>query len=201
MPQVAGFGQGPPYRLRIEPVSIRDIHRYASILAAIADGCTKLGEISGRVGDIGDATRLSSYMERLGRMRLMRPVGSLDAEPKSRDRRYFITDSLMSFWHRFVRPNISSVTQGFGEAVWSLQIEPWLDDFMGGAFEEICREHASGYSQERLSAPAQVISQVWGSEYDIDVAGRLRDGDMLYGECKWHRREVGSDILNTLISR
>jgi hypothetical protein len=78
-------------------------------LAAIADGCTKLGEISGRVGDIGDSTRLSPYMERLDRMRLVRAVRSLDAEPKSRDRRYFLADPLMFFWHRFVRPNISSV--------------------------------------------------------------------------------------------
>jgi AAA+ ATPase superfamily predicted ATPase len=180
---------------------LRDIHRYASILAAIADGRTKLGEISGRVGDIGDSTRLSPYMERLERMRLVRAVRSLDAEPKSRDRRYFIADPLMSFWHRFVRPNISSVTQGFGDAVWRHQIVPRLDEFMGGAFEEICREHARFYSQERLPAPAQQVGQVWASDYDIDVAGRLLDGSMLYGECKWRRGDLGEDILDTLIGR
>jgi AAA+ ATPase superfamily predicted ATPase len=180
---------------------LRDIHRYASILAAIADGCTKLGEISGRVGDIGDSTRLTSYMERLDRMRLVRAVRSMDAAPKSRDRRYFMTDSLMSFWHRFVRPNMSSVTQGFGAAVWSHQIAPRLDEFMGGAFEEICREHARSHSQERLPAPAQEVGRVWGADYDIDVVGRLLDGSMLYGECKWSRNEVGEDILDTLIGR
>ena len=41
---------------------LRDIQRYASILAAIADGCTKLGEISSRVGDISDSSRLGPYM-------------------------------------------------------------------------------------------------------------------------------------------
>jgi AAA+ ATPase superfamily predicted ATPase len=180
---------------------LRDIQRYASILAAIADGCTKLGEISGRVGDIGDSSRLSPYMERLDRMHLVRAVRSLDAEPKSRDRRYFIADPLVSFWHRFVRPNMSSVTQGFGATVWSHQIAPRLDEFMGRAFEGICREHARAHSQERLSAPAQQIGQVWGSDYDIDVAGRLLDGSMLYGECKWRRGEVGEDVLDTLIDR
>jgi AAA+ ATPase superfamily predicted ATPase len=180
---------------------LRDIQRYASIMAAIADGCTKLGEISGRVGDIGDSTRLTPYMERLNRMRLVRATRSLDAEPKSRDRRYFIADSLMSFWHRFVRPNMSSVTQGFGADVWRHQIVPGLDGFMGRAFEEICREHARSHSQECLPAPAQQIGQVWGADYDIDVAGRLLDGSMLYGECKWRRAMVEEDVLNTLIDR
>lgn len=103
---------------------LRDIQRYASIPAAIADGCTRLGEISGRVGDIGDATRLAPCMERLHRMRLVRPVASMDAEPTSRDRRYFISDPLIRFWHRFVRPNMSSVVEGFGKTVWRLQIAP-----------------------------------------------------------------------------
>ena len=170
---------------------LREIQRYASILAAIADGCTKLGEISGRVRDIGDSSRLTPYIERLQRMRLVRAIQSMDAEPKSRDRRYFIADPLTSFWYRFVRPNISSIAQGFGPAVWQHQVAPHLDEFMGMGFEEICREHARSHSQERLPTPAQEIGQVWGPDYDIDVAGQLLDGSMLYGECKWSRNEVG----------
>jgi AAA+ ATPase superfamily predicted ATPase len=180
---------------------LRETQRYASILAAIADGCTKAGEINGRVRDIKDSVSLSPYMERLERMRLVRAVRSMDAGPKSRDRRYFVDDPLIAFWHRFVRPNISSVTQGFGIDVWRHQVAPWLDDFMGGAFEEMCRGHARRHSQERLPAPAQVVGQVWGPDYDIDVAGRLLDGSMLYGECKWRRGDVGEDVLNTLIDR
>jgi uncharacterized protein len=125
----------------------------------------------------------------------------MDAAPKSRDRRYFITDPLTSFWHQFVRPNMSSVTQGFGSAVWQHQIAPHLDEFMGRAFEDICREHARSHSQERLPAPAREIGQVWGADYDIDVAGQLLDGSMLYGECKWSRNEIGEGVLETLIDR
>lgn len=180
---------------------LRDIGRYASILAAVADGCTKLGEISGRIRDAGGSTTLSPYMERLGRMRLVRAVRSMDAGPGSRDRRYFVADRLTAFWHRFVRPNLSSVTQGFGQDVWRLQVKPHLEEFMGGAFEEICREHARAHSQEYLPAPAQEVGQVWGPDYDIDVAGRLLDGSMLYGECKWRRTAVGRDVLDTLVER
>ena len=179
---------------------LRDIHRYASVLAAIAGGCTKYGEIIGRIGDT-DSKKISPYIDRLQRMRLIRAVRSMDATPNARDRRYFVADPLVAFWHRFVRPNLSSVTQGFGEAVWLHQIAPRLQEFMGVAFEEICREHARRHIQERLPAPAQEIGQIWAADYDIDVVGRLLDGSVLYGECKWAQTEIGEGVLDTLLDR
>jgi uncharacterized protein len=80
---------------------LRDIQRYASILTAIADGCTKHGDIIGRVKEIGASKALGPYVERLERMRLIRIVKSLDASPRERDRRYFIADPLVAFWRRF----------------------------------------------------------------------------------------------------
>jgi AAA+ ATPase superfamily predicted ATPase len=140
-------------------------------------------------------------MKRLERMRLVRAVHSLDASPKSRDTRYFVDDPLVAFWHRFVRPNMSSVMQGFGPEIWRHQVAPRLDEYMGGVFEEICRGYARRHAQESLPSPAQEIGQIWGADYDIDVAGRLLDGSMLYGECKWRRGSVGADVLATLIER
>ena len=180
---------------------LREVQRYASILAAIADGCTKLGDISGRIREGGGSAGLGPYMERLERMRLVRAVRSMDAEPKSRDRRYAVADPLAAFWHRFVRPNLSSIVQGFGAEVWRHQVAPQLDGYMGGAFEEVCREHARRHAQESLPAPAQEVGQVWAADYDIDVAGRLLDGSMIYGECKWSRNKVGAGVLELLVSR
>ena len=134
-------------------------------------------------------------------MRLVRVVHSLDAGPRSRDARYFVDDPLVAFWHRFVRPNMSSVMQGFGHDIWRHQVAPRLDEYMGGAFEEICRGHARRHAQEALPSPAQEIGQIWSADYDIDVAGCLLDGSMLYGECKWRRGAIGADILATLIER
>ncbi len=180
---------------------LREVSRYASVLAAIADGCTKHGDIIGRVREISDSRALGPYLEKLERMRLIRIVKSMDASPKERDRRYFIADPLIAFWYRFVQPNLSSVAQSFGAEVWRHQIAPNLDEFMGGAFEEICREHARRFSQEYFSAPAQEIGRIWQADYDIDIAGKLLDGSMLYGECKWWRDLVGENILDELIER
>ena len=180
---------------------LREIPRYASVLSAIADGCTKHGEIIGRVRELSDSKTLGPYLEKLERMRLIRVIKSMDASPKERDRRYLIADPLIAFWYRFVRPNLSSVAQGFGREVWRHQIAPHLDAFMGAAFEEICRKHARQYSQERFPAPAQEIGRIWDADYDIDIAGKLLDGSMLYGECKWWKELVGENVLDELIER
>jgi AAA+ ATPase superfamily predicted ATPase len=89
------------------------------------------------------------------------------AGPKQRDRRYFIADPLIAFWHRFVRPNLSSIAQGFGGDVRRHQIAPRLDEFMGDAFEEVCREHARRFSQENFAAPAQEVGRIWHADFDI----------------------------------
>lgn len=178
---------------------LRDISRYASILAAVADGCTKFGEITNRVGEGG--SKLTPYLDRLARMRLVRAVQSLDAGPKSRDRRYGIEDPLVLFWHRFVRPNVSAIVAGFGEDVWTHGIAPRLDEYMGRAFEGICRAHARRHLGETTGVPLGEVGQVWSGDYDIDVAGRFLDGGALYGECKWSRSPMGGSVLDTLVER
>lgn len=180
---------------------LREVSRYASVLAAIAAGCTKHGEIIGRVREISDSKALGPYLDKLERMRLVRVVRSMDAGPKERDRRYFIADPLIAFWYRFVQPNLSSIMQGFGREVWHHRVAPHLNDYMGRMFEEICRDHARQYSQERLPAPVQEVGRIWRQDYDIDIAGTLLDGSMLYGECKWWSTPVGENVLDELIER
>ena len=65
----------------------------------------------------------------------------------------------------------------------------------------IWRDHARQYSQERFAAPAQEIGRIWQSNFDIDIAGTLLDGSMLYGECKWWAEPVGENVLDELIER
>ncbi len=59
---------------------LREVSRYASVLAAIAAGCTKHGEIIRRVREISDSKALGPYLEKLDRMRLVRIERSMDAK-------------------------------------------------------------------------------------------------------------------------
>lgn len=177
---------------------LRDVTRYATILRAIAEGCTDSGSIIGRVRELRDASSLAPYIQKLAELRLIRIVRSLDASERERDRRYYLDDPFLAFWYRFYLPNLSPLASGHGEEVWRHVIEPRLDDHLGGVFEWMCRDYARRYLNEVLPMPAQEVGQIWAGDFDLDVAGRLLDGSAFAGECKWWRGPVGMNVLQRL---
>jgi len=172
--------------------------RYATILQAIAQGCTTTGEIVGRAREIDDGRALAPYLEKLIALRLVRAVRSLDAAPKSRNRRYYLEDALVSFWYRFGSPNSSALTVGHVSQVWEHAVEPEYDTYMGEVFEEVARQHVARYVPDRLPTAAREVGKIWGSDYDIDVACELLDGTVSVGECKWWDSRVGRNVLEQL---
>jgi AAA+ ATPase superfamily predicted ATPase len=127
---------------------------------------------------------------------------SLDADEKGRNRRYRVADSLISFWHRFVRPNLTAISSGFGADVYDRVVEPRFSEYMGIEFEAIALEYARLHIQEVLGVPAQEVGQIWGhSDFDIDVAGRLLDGAFFYGECKWRSSAIDLGHVRLLRER
>jgi uncharacterized protein len=173
--------------------------RYSSIVAAIADGANKQSEIVGRVPGFKDATQVSPYLARLLRMRIVERARSIDADEHARNWRYTVQDPLFRFWHRFVRPNLSPLSLGFGSDIWKRTIQPQLNDYMGPAFETICRDHMRSYAQERFGVPAEEIGCIWGKDFDIDIAGRLLDKSAVFGECKWENTIIGETIRTRLL--
>jgi uncharacterized protein len=177
---------------------LRDVTRYATILRAVADGCTTSGDIIGRVREIRDASALAPYVRKLEELRLIRIVRSLDATERERDRRYYLDDPFLAFWYRFSLPNASPIAAGHAHEVWSHAVEPYLDDYMGGLFEWICRDYTRLYGPEILPRAAQEVGQIWAADYDIDVAGRMLDNTFFSGECKWWNTAIGQNVLEHL---
>jgi AAA+ ATPase superfamily predicted ATPase len=193
----APLQEEPDFLLQSE---LRETRRYSSVVAAIAGGATKPSEIVGRVPALKDASQSFPYIEKLMRMRIIDRARPLDADEHSRDSRYTVSDPLFRFWHIFVRPNLSALSRGFGKDVWERRILPRLPDYMGLAFEEICREYVRGHAQERLGVPAGEVGRVWGKDFEIDIVGRLLDGATIFGECKWEDALVGESVRNALLA-
>jgi AAA+ ATPase superfamily predicted ATPase len=191
----APLGDEPNNLLQAE---LRDVTRYATILRSIAEGCTDSGSIIGRVRELKDSSALAPYVQKLAELRLIRIVRSLDATEKERDRRYYLDDPFLAFWYRFYLPNLSPLGAGHLQEVWRHTIEPRLDDYMGGMFEWICRDYARRFINEVLPTAAQEVGQIWAADFDIDVAGRLLNGDAFAGECKWWSGPVGLNVLQRL---
>lgn len=192
--------------LRDEPdhvlqAELQNVARYASILRAVADGCTKRPEIMNRVLSKGESTTsLTPYFHKLEALRLIRREASLDVRDPDRTRnaRFFLEDPFLAFHFRFVLPYRSALEAGQADAVFTEAIAPRLDEYMGERFEEMSRQYVRLHASEFLPSAARVVGRIWASDYDVDVAATLLNGDRVAGECKWWQSPVGANVLDRL---
>jgi AAA+ ATPase superfamily predicted ATPase len=170
---------------------------YAAILAAIADGCDSAGTIADRIK--AKTSDISPYTSRLIRLDLVTSEKSLDADEKGRNRRLRLNDQLLAFWYRFLPPYLGAISSGHGEKLFDSVIADELPEFMGGAFEKICRDHARLHLDEQIGMPAATVGGIWGhSDMDVDVAGMLLNRDAFFGEAKWRARKVDMAMVEKL---
>lgn len=174
---------------------------YYSVLYAIGTGAHTWSEITDRVGRSGGS--MWPVIEWLQEMELVeREVPATKDQPqKSKTSQYRITDPYLRFWHTFIQPLYSSGATGVADpaVLWSERIEPGLDDYMGGIFEDACRTFAAeypGFPVEPLR-----VGRWWNrtSDDEVDVVVRGVDDRLFVGECKWG--EVSGEDLNTLRRR
>lgn len=192
--------------LREEPIhllqaELNQIARYASILRAIADGCTQLKDIAGRVLATNESSSsLSPYIATLQGLRLVRTVASLDSRNGTRQRnaRYYLDDPFLAFYYHLILPNLSAIQAGHGKAVYRHAVAPQLDQYVSGWFEAICQQWVRYYGSERLQSVAQEVGKIWSADYDVDVAAKLLDGRRLAGECKWRHEATNAAVLQKL---
>ena len=187
----------PTHLLQSELTSVA---RYASVLRAVADGCTQWGEIVNRLPDLKEGSQLGPYMARLEGLRLIEVHRSLDSDERARNRRYRLGDPFLSFWYHFVLPNQSALVAGHQAQVFEQAIAPHLDRFLGQLFETVCREFVRRHGQEVFGTPAREVGAIWGADFDLDVAATLLDGRVVLGECKWWEDRIGLNVLERLQS-
>lgn len=181
---------------------VREPALYNAVITAIATGSTRMSEISGKVGE--DTNVCSTYVKNLVSLGIIRketPYG----EKASRKAVYSIEDNLFRFWYRFVPENNSIIARGAADLAYK-RIEPFLPDYMGKVFEEICKQ----YLWKLLLAgrcPVQFSSlgRWWGNDptekcqAEIDILAQQDKTTALFGECKWTKEKIGLDVLDTLV--
>lgn len=178
---------------------LREPRNYFSILRAIAQGRTRLNEITQSAG-IGTSNTVARYLDLLQEMHLItRRVPATEAQPvKSKKGIYQIDDHFLRFWFRYVHPNQNGLDLGLADAILEQRIKPDMDHFVASAFEE-----AAVNFTERLAKSGELtflperIGGWWNRSVEIDVlAVNLKEKKALIGECKWTNRLVGSNILD-----
>ena len=162
------------------------------------------GEISTKAGE--ETSLCSSYLKNLIALGLIRretPFG----EKSSRKSIYVIDDNMFRFWYRFVPENSSVIARGASELAYK-RIEPYLSDYMGSVFEEICRQYLwklllTGQSPVEF----RDLGRWWGtdpitrSQTEIDIMGEQDKDTALFCECKWRNEQTDAGVLETLLER
>ena len=171
---------------------VREPAIYNAVITAIATGASKMNEISGKIDE--DTSVCATYIKNLislGIVKKEMPYG----EKSGRKTIYSIEDNMFRFWYRFVPENTSLISRGAADLAYS-RIAPELSAYMGGVFEEICKQYLwrlllAGKCAVRFTE----LGRWWGTnpktrtQEEIDIMGTDKDS-ALFGECKWTNDKV-----------
>ncbi|MBT9776861.1 AAA family ATPase [Clostridium sp. MCC353] len=183
---------------------VREPALYNAVITAIATGASRMAEISTKVGE--DTSVCASYLKNLLTLGLIRketPYG----EKASRKSIYSIDDNMFRFWYKFIPENNSIIARGAADLAYK-RIEPYLSDYMGKVFEEICMQYLWNLLLKGQS-PIEFrdLGRWWGtdpltrSQTEIDIMGEQDKNTALFGECKWTNEKIDTGILETLLRR
>ena len=116
---------------------------------------------------------------------------------------------MFRFWYRFIPENMALINKDRGDIVYE-RISEQIPSFMGGVFEEICKQYLwYGNIENQLEIEMNFtdLGRWWGndpirkSETEIDILAYINDTTAIFGECKWTNENVGVSVLDDLIDQ
>lgn len=185
-----------PFLLREE---LREPRVYHAILATIATGSRKFGEIASKVGL--DRANLSRYLSVLTDLGLVvRDVPVTERVPdKSRRGLYRIVDPFVATWYALVHPHRDRLERGEAEAVMQSQVEPKLPHFLSTAVESVLVELFRGALRDQVPFPIAHAGRYWSPQVELDVVLLDASREQAFVcEVKWTSRPVGTELLDHL---
>ena len=180
---------------------LREPRNYFSILRAIAEGATRLNEIS-QAARVGDATTTARYLDILQGLRVVnRRVPATESRPeKSKRGLYQVTDAFLRFWFRYVHPNQGALDLGLADAVLAQRVRPPSTSSSATRSRRPAAAYVARLAQAgQLAFLPERVGSWWDRAGEVDVAAVSNvDGALLLGECKWSVNPVGTDVLDDL---
>ncbi len=186
---------------------LREPAIYNAIIAAIADGATKLNQISDKTGN--ETAVCSKYLKTLMELGIVQkrlPV----VQKSGKKTIYRISDQFFRFWYRFVPKNMMAIASGGMDRIYDAAVGSFLSSYMGLVFEEICKQYLIYYA-DQLPILLQDIGEWWGAhpqekkevQVDIVALGAKPDNAgsgrrFLIGSCKFKNEPIGTDELDLL---
>lgn len=177
---------------------IREPAAYRAVLDAVARGNTETNEIAQAAGLQDNPIKARRALETLEELELIERERNFGAGNRAAWHNR-IADPALRFWYRFVHPNRSRLQSGDPLQVWRESVAPYLDDYMGKVFEELCRQGLRRYGRQWGYADIAEWGRWEGQDrnrrsIEIDLVARLTDKKILVGEVKWSSSPIDIDV-------
>ncbi len=185
---------------------LRELGIYNSIITAIAEGASKLNEITTKTGlESGKCSKYIKVLIELGILRKETPI----TEKPGKKTIYGIEDNFFRFWYRFVPQNYSTILSGRFPRSYERVVRSRMHDYMGLIFEKMCKEYLMRYAED-LPFDLADAGQWWGTDprekkqIQIDIVGvpvqesNQKIPKYLIGSCKFKTEKIGLNELELL---
>ena len=184
---------------------VRETRNYEMALRAVAEGAHTPAEMASITGIA--SPNLSPYLKRLIELGLIerRVPATIPREQRETTTRsrYYLRDSYLRFYFRFIQPNLELIEQGFTDLLWE-RIGEQFRAFIGmTVFEDLCREWAMAQARAgRLPFSPEIVGSHWAADAQVDVVAiNWREKAILLGECKWGSDAVGRSVIRELFDK
>lgn len=180
---------------------LREPAIYNAIIKAVAEGASRPNEIVTKTGE--DSSIVTKYLKTLIDLGIVKRETPI-AEKPGRKTIYLLADNFFRFWYRFVPTNTSAIDSGRISETYEHAVKPYLSDYMGLTFEQMCRDYLIYYAKN-LPIELNETGQWWGNDplqkkqIQIDIVGTPVNGkEYLVGSCKYRNEKIGLDELELL---
>ena len=171
---------------------VNDLSRYFSILNAISIGHTKMSAISSYLQI--NAGGLSPYISKLIDLDILEKESPISENIENTKKvLYKIKDNYLKFWFSYVYP-YQSYLEIENLTYIKNKIENEFDLYVSKIYEDLARESV----WENMKFPLVKVGRWWDKDTEIDIVALGEDNKIVFGECKYSKKQVGLNILNEL---
>lgn len=175
----------------ILPMELREPTVYNTILLTIASGKEKLNDIHKSTGY--SRAKISVYLNNLADFDIIEKIDSFDSPGRDNALKgiYKIKDSYISFFYKFIFPNISELTILDENVFYEKYIENKMTAFSETAFKNICVEYLKLLNAlGRLPYNFIEFGTFLGKVGNIDIVAEDRKGNNLIGLCSFENETI-----------
>jgi hypothetical protein len=193
-----------PYSTMIHEVSrifysqFRETRSYLKIINRLKGGIFTANEISEKTG-IASGGGLKLYLDNLEQAEIIRPLIPFDKGPKTKFKKFALTDEFLIFYFKYIKPNEQAISESNSSRLFEALTRKGFDSWLGFAFERFCLKNASLLAQVMEFDQDMLLAAPYFGRKDrrfqIDLLYKRADHVITVCEVKHQNSKIGTKVI------